>query len=87
MAIFALHVGVVFSGMVLVPGHSWGSHHDPADEPNCRSVYLMYEFAQDGSLESHRVCLVDIHQEMADDLVLNLSVSFDFFATAIFALQ
>ena len=34
-------------------GHNWGSHHDP-DINGCRG-FIMNEFAQDGSEDSHRV--------------------------------
>ena len=36
-------------------GHNWGSHHDPINDPNCDDDFLMNEFAQDGSLNSHFV--------------------------------
>ena len=38
-------------------GHNWGSHHDPPAEPGCGSRWLMNEFAQDGSEETHMVGL------------------------------
>ena len=65
--------------------HSWGSHHDTADEPKCRSVYLMYEFAQDGSLESQRVCLVDTNQGISGDFDI-FSLSFCSFSLSNFHL-
>ena len=36
-------------------GHNWGSHHDPPGDPNCRDRWLMNEFAQDGSEDTHMV--------------------------------
>ena len=36
-------------------GHSWGSPHDPGNDPDCTSQYLMNEFAQDSTEGSHRV--------------------------------
>ena len=38
-------------------GHNWGSHHDPGDVSECREIFIMNEFAQDGSEETHRVCV------------------------------
>ena len=38
-------------------GHGWGGQHDPADsnsECNAGGPYVMYPFAVDGSMESHR---------------------------------
>ena len=34
-------------------GHNWGSAHDPVNNEECRTQFLMYQFAQDGSSPSH----------------------------------
>ena len=35
-------------------GHNWGTHHDPPTG-RCSNIWLMNEFAQDGTQQSHRV--------------------------------
>ncbi|KAL5502744.1 hypothetical protein EMCRGX_G009565 [Ephydatia muelleri] len=44
---------LVFVEEVLVTGHeighSWGSYHDPATTPSCSNVFIMNQYAQDGS--------------------------------------
>ena len=39
-------------------GHNWGSHHD-GDTAECGARWLMYEYAQDGSLDSHTVRYIE----------------------------
>ena len=41
--------------IIILIGHSWGSPHDPGNNPDCTSRYLMNEFAQDSTEGSHRV--------------------------------
>ena len=36
-------------------GHSWGSYHDPATTPSCSNVFIMNQYAQDGSQPTHKV--------------------------------
>ena len=36
-------------------GHNWGSNHDPATDPECSDMYIMNEYAQDGSQPTHTV--------------------------------
>ena len=49
---------MVLSEMIRVVGHelghNWGSHHDP-NTGECGDRFLMNEFAQDGSRDSHMV--------------------------------
>ena len=47
---------LVMIHIIILPiGHSWGSPHDPGNDPDCTSQYLMNEFAQDSTEGSHRV--------------------------------
>ena len=49
---------LVFLEEVLVTGHeighSWGSYHDPATTPSCSNLYIMNQYAQDGSQPTHK---------------------------------
>lgn len=49
---------MILSEMIRVTGHelghNWGSHHDPPTA-DCGNRFLMNQFAQDGSEESHMV--------------------------------
>ncbi|KAL5468972.1 hypothetical protein EMCRGX_G030134 [Ephydatia muelleri] len=50
---------LVFVEEVLVTGHeighSWGSYHDPATTPSCSNVFIMNQYAQDGSQPTHKM--------------------------------
>eukprot|EP00731_Ephydatia_muelleri_P034328 Em0055g15a len=50
---------LVFVEEVLVTGHeighSWGSYHEPATTPSCSNVFIMNQYAQDGSQPTHKM--------------------------------
>eukprot|EP00731_Ephydatia_muelleri_P023496 Em0015g1079a len=50
---------LVFVEEVLVTGHeighSWGSYHDPATTSSCSNVFIMNQYAQDGSQPTHKM--------------------------------
>eukprot|EP00731_Ephydatia_muelleri_P025449 Em0017g532a len=50
---------LVFVEEVLVTGHEighiWGSYHDPATTPSSSNVFIMNQYAQDGSQPTHKM--------------------------------